>query len=625
MEFDFKRIDLVTPAEIERSAGTTALLVQKRLEAGGLLPSTFLLGRKAFRLASDRLPSGHRPVELCNQQGESGREERAARAFERMRRSVDLVPTLSPKTDRCLVWSSAVVRPRRRSWAGLLAVIEAPTEQLALAVTELWAAVFLEPVLDRAPGRLRRLELAVGVTEDEPLARAALLDALGQASGDGGVSLPAPGQAVWPSAPLAFDRSLERLRADARRSALKRAFGKPTLALSMGPRGPGLDGEQVQALIERQSGGIGGAVARDVVGPLELGPEVAMGGERALDLARLGAQLALHVAQMAELGREVERLAAQAQGRHDWLVEMDLALLPDDGLKTTLAEQLALVPAVSDLALRACLASARLSRTYSAFSGGPSGELDLGVRFPLLQLLSDFEAAASELLRGGPIEAAAAQVADRHLEVFPRFDAGERRLLAQALREVARQGTLGPSVERRIEMARVRGDEVAAAFESRLPRLLASRLSPLRSLVQGACQLRERARQLEILADAMLRTVALEVDRRLPRLEPGLPDGAVWHCQLSEILETVDLRGTSLAARVSARSRGEAGYQAATNLVQPRLLGAQGESVPIPLARTRALDQLAWLLVAPDRVSYRGRSLDTLPSLARALDVPLSA
>jgi len=643
MEFDFQRIDQLPLVEVERTAGPVALVVQRHLAS--VEAPTFVLGRKAFRLAVDRLPPGHRPLDLVGQELDLGRELRRARAYERMRASIDLLPSLALGTPRCLVWSSPVLRPRKRTFPGLVALVDAPSDRVVEAVTELWAAVFLEPVLERVPSRVRRLELAVGVTEDTPQARALLLEALEKGASDVERTLPPPAQGAWPSPPLAFDRSLERLRAQARRPALKRAFGAPILTLPLGRSGPGLDREQVDLLVGRQSGGIGAAVARDLVGPVDTEPRSAAATDRPLDWARLGAQVALHVAQMTELGREVERIAARAERRHDWLVEMDLQLLPDDGLRTTLEEQLTLVPAVTDLALRAALASARLSRTYAALTGADVHELDLGVRFPLTDLLVDFHTAGEELLANRTVsgaagsdaagsgttgsdaagsdatvlEAAVEYVAERHLHVFPRQGQAERAELARAFVWLARAGAAGASVERRIEMARVRGDEVAAEFESRLPRLVAPRLSPLRSLVVGASQLRERARQLEVLADAMLRAVALEVDRRLPRLEPGLPEGSVWHCHVQEILATVDLRGTSLEARVRSRSQGETGYYAATDVRQPRPLAFAGERRAVPLARARALDRAVWLLLDPWSVDYRGRDLDTLPSLARAL------
>lgn len=632
MEFEFRRIELFPADELERVAGATALLVHRRLEAAGARSSTFILGRKAFRYATDRLPPGHHPLDLAGQEAGGGREERAARAYDRVRRSVDLVPTVELSTPRCLVWSSPVLRPRKRFLPGLLAVIDAPSERVAEAVSELWASVFLEPVLERVPGRLRRLELAVGVSEDQPAVRAALMEALGAGEVALDDMLPAPGQGTWPHPPVAFDRSLERMRFRARRAALKRAFGSPALALSTGRLGPGLVREQVELLVSRQPGGVGAAVAKDVVGAPESTSERAPGDERALDLARVGAQVALQVAQMSELGREVERWAAQAQRRHDWLVEMDLQLLPDDGLRTTLEEQLGFVPAVTDLALRAALAAARLSRTYAALSGSTAERLDLGVRFPLVTLLSDFHGAAQELLTsswsgdGGSeaaLDAAVTYVAERHLEVYPRQGTTERTLLRRALQWVLEHGDVGAPVERRLEMARVRGDEALAEFESHLPRLVASRISPLRSLVWGASLLRERARHLEVLVDAMLRAVAVEVDRRLPRLEPGLPVGSVWHCRLRELLATVDLRGTGLAARVRSRSRGEAGHYAASSLVAPRPLEFLPAQSPLPLAEMRGLSRAVWLLLAPEQVSYDGRAHDTVPCLARALDVRL--
>jgi len=645
MEYEFLRIDQLSLSEVERTAGPTALLVRRGLESARALSSTFILGRKSFRLAVERLPSGHRPLDLLAQELEGGRRERAARAYERVRQSLDLVPPLGLPSARCLVWASPVWRPRKRTVLGPLAVIEARSEELASAVAELWASLFLETVLERAPSGLRRLEVAVGVTEDNPEARAALLVALASTSTVAEATLPAPGQGAWSSPALAFDRSLERLRASARRPVLRRAFGTPPLSLALGRWGPGLDREQVQALLARQSGRIGGAVARDLVGPVEPLAEVDRGGERIMALAQLGGQLALHVAQMGELGQGVERLGEQARSRHDWMAEVDLALLPDDGLRTTVEEQLGLVSAATELALRACLAAARLTRTYAALSGRGAFELDLGVRYPLLDLLADFERAAERLsarvqlgtsrdeakaggalpeglLPASAVDCEVHELAERHPEIFPRFDAGARSTLRRAF-ELARQhGSGGILLERRVEIARVRGDQAAADVESRLPRLIAARVSPLRSLVQGACLLRERARKLEVLADAMLRVVALEVDRRLSRLEPGLPEGAVWHCHVAEILDTVDLRGTSLLARVNARRSGEAAHYAAANLASPRALQRAGQLEPVSLAQVRALDQAVWLLLAPERVSYAGRPLDTLPCMARSLGVP---
>jgi len=629
MEFDFERLDRLPLAEIERSAGGTAVQVRNALERVSALASTFLLGRKAFRLAVARLPPGHRPLELLDQELGAARWERGARAHERVRLSSDLVPSLQLESPRCLIWSSPVWRPRKVSIPGLVAVVEARREDLAAAVAELWAASFLEPVLERVPAGLRRLELAVGVTEDRPDARTALLAALADQESRPDATLPLPGQADWTSPASAFDCSVERMRASARRSVLRRAFGTPVLTLGRGKWGPALDKQEFEALSRRQGGSVGAIVARDLLGPVESTPDVGMGGPRALDLARLGGQLALSVAQMAELGREVEQASARTAGRREWMAEMDLALLPDDGLRTTLEEQLALLSTVTDLALRAAVASAKMSRTFAALLGIGLGELDLGVDYPLTELLRDFErcvgrlpkAAAEGAASSPEFEATLQAFGERHAHIYPRFDGQARATLRRAFERACVAGRPELGVERRLELARVRGDQAAAELEARLPRVVASRVSPLRSVVEGASVLRERARMLEVLADALLRTVAVEVDRRLPRLEPGLPDGAVWHCHLEEILDTVDLRGTSLRGRVKARASGEAAYDAATRVAQPPEFGTAPLLEPTPLARARGLDQVPWLFVGPELVSYTGRPSDTLPCLARALYV----
>jgi len=621
MEFDFERLDRLPLADIERSAGGAAVLVRNALEQASALGSTFVLGRKSFRLAVARLPRGHRPLELLDQELGAARWERGARAHERVRLSLDLVPSLELESPRCLIWSSPVWRPRKVSIPGLSAVVEARREDLAAAVAELWAALFLEPVLERVPAGLRRLELAVGVTEDRPDARTALLGALADLERRPDAKLPLPGQAGWTRPASAFDRSVERMRASAGRSVLRRAFGTPVLTLGRDKWGPALHKQEFEALLRRQGGSVGASVARDLLGPVEPTPDVGMGGPRALDLARLGGQLALSVAQMAELGREVEQASARAEGRREWMAEMDLALLPDDGLRTTLEEQLALLSGVTDLALRAALASAKMSRTFAALLGIGLGELDLGVGYPLVGMLADFERSAGRMSTGHEREREVQAFGARYAHIYPRFDGQAQDSLRRAFELASMPGRPALGVERRLELARVRGDQATAELEARLPRVLASRVSPLRSVVEGASLLRERARMLEVLADSLLRTVALEVDRRLPRLEPGLPDGAVWHCHLEEIMGTVDLRGTSLRARVKARESGEAAYDAATRVTLPPEFGTAPLLAPTPLAQARGLGQVPWLIVAPERVSYAGRASDTLPCLARALNV----
>lgn len=658
------------------SGGPATLAVVHRLREHGFSGPGWILPRKAFRRAASDLPSGHRPLDLLAQKAGPSRDERAARAHARLLGARHRVPPLSVATPRCLVWASAVLRPRRASAPGLTLLVSTPSERWVEAVTELWATVCLEPVLEGLPASLRRVELAIGLFEERPELGELVAEALRSARAPGEDPLPWLGQGKSAAPAVTFDRSLAELRSGAAWPLLKQEFGGTLSALdAVTAFGPALGRDRTLLAIEHLGSTAERAVALEMFGPTRAyaavrgagargvalghigsGPtgsggvgsgDVGSGGElRSLSWARFAKDVASDVARARQQERRVEALQQQAQSRRGWMAEVDLGLLPDDGLRRTLEQELDLARQAACLSVETALSAARLVAAHGELSQVPAGTLDRGLRYPAFDWAEDFERLwlrlsgehearswadrALESHQEDPlgerapksVEIELARFRQRHSDVLLASDPVAEQVFSLALCEaLSSQKSTKVLLATELELARVRADRVVAESEKHVPRFWASQLATLGSLSRGALLLRERARALDVLADSLLRRVALEVDRRLVRLEVGLARGAVWHCTPRELILTVDMRGVALQPRVTARARGAARYHAASRLEAPFPFESEAPpQEPVSLARLRGLHLLPWLAVEPSRIRYEGRSSDTLPALLRALD-----
>src|SRR5690606_4468175 len=104
--------------------------------------------------------------------------------------------------------------------------------------------------------------------------------------------------------------------------------------------------------------------------------------------------------------------------------------------------------------------------------------------------------------------------------------------------ELARLALERPiDVSARCRVAHFAADRAVAEAERDRGRMFALSFGAMRGFARDAVLLRERLRLRECRVGALLRRIALDVDRRLRRLEPSLPLGAAFDCTSEELLE----------------------------------------------------------------------------------------
>jgi phosphohistidine swiveling domain-containing protein len=310
-------------------------------------------------------------------------------------------------------------------------------------------------------------------------------------------------------------------------------------------------------------------------------------------LARLPFTASLMLARQARLEREVAAFEVESERARRSLTDMDLSLLPDDALATTLKSASSLLDRTGTLMLACASASlaahialvALLTRVVArkASARSVSGESEaalergrspLASAEPLAQALAggvrELDSASpgialarlaeialrdapacARLLEGkvvgladlpeGPARTALSQFLDiygdravREAELAtPRWSEDPEPLLAMLIAAMrARPG----DPDRALARARSIADRELARLETRAS---AATLILVRALVartQRFTRLRERMRVWVTRVLGMLRTIALDIDRRLLRIEPSLPRGSVFFCTFEELI-----------------------------------------------------------------------------------------
>jgi len=295
------------------------------------------------------------------------------------------------------------------------------------------------------------------------------------------------------------------------------------------------------------------------------------------------------LARYARLPAEVEGFAERAERSRRALVELDLALLPDDALATTLDSARSLLDETgglmlscasgslsSHLALRGLLK--RVVRRASKRDREPSVREDdsLSVE-PLLQALiggvADVDSAGPgvALLRVAQIALEEEEVShllmqhevsditslppgatrrafDHFLHKFgdravreaelatPRWEEDPASLL-KMLVSVMHGGVRDP--DEALARSRALADQKLAHLETHIS---ASELAMVRKLIeftQRFTRLREHMRTWVTRVLGMLRRIALDIDRRLRRIDPSLPEGSVFFCTYGELVSAL--------------------------------------------------------------------------------------
>jgi hypothetical protein len=566
--------------------------------SGRAVPSTWLLDRKGFRRAlALELPPSHGVVDIAGDKAPARRASRAARAFDRTLGAARqlLLPELGD-AQRVLVWTSPVIRPRGIELPLLVHEAEVVAEPQAVreAIGRLWAVVYFEECLRRVREHgLRRVEVATGLSV---LRSGALQSGVPESdvhASDGSDELETarellqvkepprtvvsvPGRLTASSAEAALslslgvadERGLERALADRFRRV-------PAGLIAPGPGRWELNVEKLAHWGEPRT-----RVERRAL-------ECLIGAGRGLGALSTPSRAPSRLALSRTVGREIMRqgtlavrvAAHQARVREadTALGELDLAVLPDDGLKRTLEDAARLWTDNAELGSEALLSSELLVASSEELDGDSALRIDAGHEglawlAPLstwqarLEVVRHDAACCEALVSGAPLPEGAGRrallEAERLLAHFgpdpllPRDEvrsAGDQES-SPWLRGLARLA-LRPtrSVATACREARFAADRRLAVDEARRSSLLGLSLAAVRSLTRDAVSLREQVRADRLVITHLLGRIAADVDRRLRRIEPALPAGAAYDCTLEELVEAVDLRGSSLVARVQWR------------------------------------------------------------------------
>lgn len=292
------------------------------------------------------------------------------------------------------------------------------------------------------------------------------------------------------------------------------------------------------------------------------------------------------LARYARLPAEVEAFEERAERTRRALIELDLALLPDDALATTLSGARDLLDETgglmlscasgslsSHLALRAVLK--RVVRRASARDADPAVREDdalLSVE-PMVQALIggiaevDSASPGVGLLRVAQIALDDAEarrllldekIADlsdlppgptrRALDHFlrkfgdravreaelatPRWEEDPGAVL-KMLVSVMHGGVQDP--DEALARARALADQKLAHLETHISSVELALVRKLIERTQRFTRLREHMRTWVTRVLGMLRRIALDIDRRLRRIDPSLPEGSVFFCTYGEL------------------------------------------------------------------------------------------
>lgn len=651
--------------------GEVASRWRAALDAGAELPTSWVLDKKRFRRALDEaLPPGHRVSEILGDRSAPRRAAKAARAFERLLDAAGglPLPEWPEAAGRLLLWSSPVVRPRGVQVPSLAAhfEVEPDASQVRQAVGRLWAFVYLEQTLrEMAAQGVKGVDVVVGLTvlsgrssappggpgaSDPPNVQSWTALLTEQEPPPSGFAMPGRSYDGAPESALAV--SLGASSAQAWREALRARWGRSIAsAVGVGPGRWQWNAETVLSFLQR----VPASDALTLAGLLGLSPEGEGGQRRASRGAGLTRILPRELVRQSRLLAQVNAHEGFSRDALAGLVELDLAVLPDDGLKRTLEDAISLEQLTARLAVHTTLSAALLVACCEQLVPGAGLLVDAGLdALPWLALLGEWEerlevvrhdkecrrailGAASgtswQSLPDGPGRRALHALAVRH-GFFARrhIDPACPRLQENGadLLELARWALPAPvDVFGRCREARFAADRALAAREMERKRWLAPAFGALRALTRDAVLLRERVRLLELEVTALLRRIALDVDRRLRRLEPKLPPGAAFDCTSQELLEAVDLRGNSLAARVVWRraeqkrseERPEPWFPASeSRKLRPIAPGSCEQAVHAAFLDGLWLLRMAYVNGVVVRWASPG---DSAVALARALGVPV--
>lgn len=314
---------------------------------------------------------------------------------------------------------------------------------------------------------------------------------------------------------------------------------------------PGLDLTMLLELVE-------GAEREQVLAGLEL---------ESPSWLRLPFSLSRILGEQRRLTQQMERFESEVDAHRRWLADMDLAILPDDSLKTTLRESYDFLERTAQLlldcatamittyvGLKTVLARSRpvqaehLAQTLVAGVGDLTSVETAVAVVDVARALQSDPTAHDALVAGerdlkrlpaGP----AVDALQRYLAAYG--DRGPREVELSSPRWRENPASLlelllcvaggEPDADAAQSRARANADRVMAELEERAPRLELLLIRTLVARCRRFVRLRERARVWLARTISMLRQVTLDVDRRLRRLSPELPYGGAFYCTYDEL------------------------------------------------------------------------------------------
>ena len=305
----------------------------------------------------------------------------------------------------------------------------------------------------------------------------------------------------------------------------------------------------------------------------QLGPDADGASSARRSLAKLGLTVAQLRTERRRLADEVERFDREAQQRRQWLAEMDLAILPDDSLQTTLGEGYEFYAHAMRLVIECTRAFGTAHGLLTAIVSRHTSERASAVVHAITAGASDLETAKPAVafghvvgiarrdpafssmvdsVAGVPIDdlpqGSTRRALGQFLEAYgdrcpgevelalPRWFEDSRPLTLLLSRAVLGDGLDPDSV---LSGARAVADSRLAELERMCffveARLLREAISEYRAVARLVARARVRLGH----ALTMLRTMALDADRRLRRHDPSLFVGASLHMTLSELTYAV--------------------------------------------------------------------------------------
>jgi phosphohistidine swiveling domain-containing protein len=310
-------------------------------------------------------------------------------------------------------------------------------------------------------------------------------------------------------------------------------------------------------------------------------------------LARLPFTAPREIARQARLESEVTVFEAEIDRARHGLLDLDLGILPDDGLATTLRSATDLLDRTGTLMLACASASLashlalcqvleRVGRRRTSARGDGHGEAPIAgapgsgwsAAEPIAQALvggaRELSSAnpglalskVAEVMRAEPAVRDAMLAGQVHgladLPAGPSRHAVEEFLDLYGDRTVREAELATPrwredpgqvlamlvsalrappgDPDRAMGRARALGDREMARLETRVSAVELGLIRVLRSRTQRFTRLRERMRTWVTRVLGMIRTIALDVDRRLCRIDPTLPRGSVFFCTYDELI-----------------------------------------------------------------------------------------